>query len=232
MRLRGATEASRRRALAVGALLLASAFGTVMVGFRVAYTASGEYRNLVWNLALAWVPFVIALAVYDRHRRGTSPGRLALPALLWLLFLPNAPYLVTDFVYLPQFRGMPVWYDITLLTAFAWLGLLLGFVSLYLMHAVGERLFGAAASWAGVAAVLVLTGFGIYLGRFERWNSWDVLVDPASLGAQLWHGLLDPVSYPRPLGVTIALGSFLAFGYLVVYSVLRLAAVEGDERRR
>ena len=232
MPLRGATEASRRRALAVGALLLASAFGTTMVLFRAAYTGVDDYRNLLWNLALAWVPFLIALVVYDRHRRGASPERLALPALLWLLFLPNAPYLVTDFVYLREYREMPVWYDITLLTTFAWLGLVLGFVSLYLMHAVGERLFGAVASWIGVASVLVLTGFGVYLGRFERWNSWDVLVDPVHIGSRLGSGILDPLSHPRPLGVTLALGGFLTFGYFVVWSVLRLAAAEGREQRR
>lgn len=203
-----------------------------MVVFRVAYTGSGEYRNLVWNLALAWVPFVIALVVYDQHRNGASAGRLLLPTLLWLLFLPNAPYLMTDFVYLPQYHDVPIWYDITLLTTFAWLGLLLGFVSLYLMHAVSERLFGAVASWIAVAGVLGLTGFGIYLGRFERWNSWDVLVDPARLGSTLGSGLLDPLSHPRPFGVTLALGAFLAFGYVVVYSVLRLAAAEGREHRR
>jgi len=224
-------ELSRRRILAVGALLLTSAFGVAMVAFRMAYSGTGEYRNLLWNLVLAWVPLVIALAVYDRHRRGVSPRRLALPALVWLLFLPNAPYLVTDLKYLGEIDGAPVWFDVTLLTTFAWLGLLLGFLSLYLMQAVVERLAGPATSWLAAVGVLALSGFGIYLGRFERWNSWDVVRDPLSLARDLASGLSDPLDYPRALGVTIALGGFLSLGYLVLYSFLRLAAVEANERR-
>jgi uncharacterized membrane protein len=231
MRPPEAMELSRRRILAVGALLLTSAFGVAMVAFRMAYSGTGEYRNLLWNLVLAWVPLVIALAVYDRHRRGVSPRRLALPALVWLLFLPNAPYLVTDLKYLGEIDGAPVWFDVTLLTTFAWLGLLLGFLSLYLMQAVVERLAGPAASWLAAVGVLALSGFGVYLGRFERWNSWDVVRDPLSLAGDLASGLSDPLDYPRALGVTIALGGFLSLGYLVLYSFLRLAAVEANERR-
>ena len=231
MRLPGATEASRRRLLAVAALLLTSVFGVAMVAFRVVYSGSGEYQNLLWNLVLAWVPFVIALAIYDRHRRGVPPRRLVLPALVWLLFLPNAPYLVTDLKYLGEFDGAPMWFDVSLLMTFAWLGLLLGFLSLYLMQLVVERLAGPAASWSAALGVLALSGFGIYLGRFERWNSWDVVRDPLSLAGDLAVGLSDPLDYPRALGVTIALGAFLSLGYLVLYSFLRLAALEADERR-
>jgi uncharacterized membrane protein len=226
-----ATELSRRRILAVGALLLTSAFGVTMVAFRMSYSGTGEYRNLLWNLVLAWVPFVIALVVYDRHRRGVSPRRLAAPALVWLLFLPNAPYLVTEYKFLAHVDGAPLWYDMTLLTTFAWVGLLLGFASLFLMHTVAERVFGAAASWCAALVVLALTGFGIYLGRFERWNSWDVVLDPVKIASGLGSGLADPLSHARTLAITIAMGVFLSLGYLVLYSFLRLAAAEADERR-
>jgi uncharacterized membrane protein len=225
------SEMSRRRALAVGALLLASAFATAMVGVRVLYTGTGEYRNMIWNLALAWIPFVVALGIYDRHRRGASPVRLAVPAVVWLLFLPNAPYLVTDLKYLAELGGAPLWYDVVLLTTFAWLGLLLGFASLYLMHAVAAHIGGAIAGWISVTAVLALTAFGVYLGRFRRWNSWDVVRDPTGLGAELWGGLSDPLAHPHTLAVTLALGVFLSLGYLVLYSFLRLAALEADERQ-
>jgi uncharacterized membrane protein len=231
MRLPGATEASRRRVLAVGALALTSGFGVALVAFRIAYTGSSEYRNLVWNLFLAWIPFLVALAVYDRHRRGVSVRRLALPAAVWLLFLPNAPYLVTDLKYLGEIGGAPEWFDVTMLATFAWVGLLLGFVSLYLMQTVGERAFGVAAGWVAAFGVLALSGFGIYLGRFERWNSWDVVRDPAAIAGALANGLSDPLDYPRALGVTIALGTFLSLGYLMLYSFLRLAAIEADDRR-
>ena len=226
-----ASEMSRRRALAVGALLLTSAFGTGMVAVRVVYTGSGDYRNMIWNLALAWIPFVVALGIYDRHRRGASAARLAVPAVVWLLFLPNAPYLVTDLKYLAELDGAPLWFDVMLLTTFAWVGLLLGFASLYLMHAVAARIAGTVAGWSAVATVLALTAFGVYLGRFRRWNSWDVVRDPTGLGAELWGGVTDPLAHPHTLAVTFALGVFLSLGYLVLYSFLRLAALESDERQ-
>jgi uncharacterized membrane protein len=217
------TEASRRRLVAVGALLAASVFGAAMVTFRVVYTGSGEYRNLLWNLFLAWIPFAIALVVYDRDRRGTPPARLLVPALVWLLFLPNAPYLVTDFMYLAEFDGMPIWYDVTMLTTFAWTGLLLGFLSVYVMHDVARRALGTVASWLAIVAVLGLTSFGVFLGRIARWNSWDVVTNPGSLAADLARALADPVAHRGTIAVTIALAVFLSLAYLVLYSFLQLA---------
>jgi uncharacterized membrane protein len=225
------TAASRRRTRAVGALVCASAFGTVLVAVRISYTWTGEYRNLVWNLVLAWVPLVLAIAVYDRHRRGSSARRLILPALIWLLFLPNAPYLLTDYKYLAELSNAPVWFDGILLTTFACTGLLLGFISLYLMQTVGRSLFGPAASWVGAVAVLGLMSFGVYLGRFERWNSWDVLRSPGAIGRDLLAGLADPLAYPRPIGMTVALGAFLTFAYLALYGVLGLATQGAGKTR-
>jgi uncharacterized membrane protein len=210
--------------VAIGSLLLASVFGEAMVVVRMAHTGNSDYQNLLWNLVLAWVPFLLALAVYDRHRRGGSrPVQLAL-AGLWLLFLPNAPYLLTDFMLLRQIEGVPLWYDVTMLTTFAWTGLLLGFISLHLMQSVATRAFGAAAGWAGAVAALGLSGFGIYLGRFQRWNSWDVLVDPARVAADVWARVGDPLAYGRTFAITVFLGAFLTLAYLVLYGFLDLAA--------
>ena len=117
---------------------------------RIPWAGTNDYDNLAWNLFLAWVPFVIALGVYVLYGRGVSPLRLVPAALLWLVFLPNAPYLVTDFVYLGEFRDVPLWYDAVMLTTFAGVGILLGFLSLYLMHSIARRAFGATAGWAAV----------------------------------------------------------------------------------
>jgi uncharacterized membrane protein len=179
-----------------------------------------DFRFLLWNLFLAWVPFVLALLVYDRYRRGTPLARL-LPALvLWLLFLPNAPYIVTDFVHLSAARVPPLWFDGVELSAFAWTGVLLGFVSLYLVHAVVRHRFGGTIGWAGVLGVLVLVSGGVFLGRVKRWNSWDVLTQPRSLLAQLHAHLADPASLARATGVTLAMTAALALAYLVFYALL------------
>lgn len=198
-------------------------FGLALMLARSRWVGTNEYDNLAWNLFLAWVPFVIALGVYDLYRRGVSPLRLVPAALLWLVFLPNAPYLVTDFVYLREFRDAPLWYDAVMLTTFAGVGLLLGFLSLYLMHTVARRAFGVTAGWASVAIVLAVAGFGVYLGRVVRFNSWDIVTDPSRLARDLWQGASNPLAHPWAIAASVVLGALLIGGYLVAYRLVAVA---------
>jgi uncharacterized membrane protein len=223
------TEPSRRRLAVVASLLAATGVAGAMLAARVVYTGSLDYANLAWNLVLAWVPFVLALIVYDRHRRGATTRALALPGALWLLFLPNAPYIVTDFFLLRWIDSAPVWYDIVLLTAFAWTGLALGFVSLFLVQSVARRLLGSAAGWSLALGALALSSFGVYLGRYLRWNSWDFVVQPQAVLADVWLRVADPLAYQKTLGMTVVFTGFLTVAYLVHYSWLALALQE-DER--
>ena len=193
-----------------------------MVAVRAAYAGYVGHANLVWNLFLAWIPLAFALVVYDGLRRGTRRFTLLACGALWLLFFPNAPYLVTDLKYVNDVGGAPLWYDVVLLSAAAWAGLALGFISLYLMHTVARRLLGSLNAWLGVGAVLALSSFGIYLGRFRRWNSWDVFVDPGPLLGELASGLANPLDYPKAIAVTIVFTAFLGSTYLVFYAFARL----------
>jgi uncharacterized membrane protein len=208
----------------VGSLALLTALAVAMVVARMVYTGESTYGNLIWNLALAWIPLLLALFVYDAARRGASRWALGSAGLAWLLFFPNAPYLMTDFQLLRDWTEAPIWYDVVLLSTAAWTGLTLGFASLYLVHVVVRRTLGAATVWAGVAIVLTLTSFGIYLGRFERWNSWDVVSRPGPLLRSVADRLTDPD--PRTAGVTIVFTAFLALAYAAFYSVIRLGVGE------
>ena len=207
--------------------LTALVFG--MVAVRVAATQTDEYLNLPWNLFLAWIPFAVALLVYDRARRGG--GALALFGLagLWLLFFPNAPYLVTDLKYLRVIHNAPIWFDVVLVGAAAVCGLALGFLSLYLIHAVAERRFGATRAWVGVLAMLLLSSVGVFLGRFQRFNSWDVFTDPKPILDDLAKGLADPLGYPEVLAITVVFGGFLVASYAVFYALARFGRLLGDE---
>jgi uncharacterized membrane protein len=219
---------SDRRIAVVASLAILSLFVVAMIAFRILYTHTSEHSAIAWNLLLAWIPFALALIVYERARAGVSTLSLVAVTMLWLLFLPNAPYIVTDLKHVGRGGGVPVLYDVLLLSAAAWTGLLLGLTSLFLMHAVARRLVGAVNAWALVVGVLALSSFGIYLGRVQRWNSWDVFVRPGSLLGEIASGLLHPLSHPRPIAVTVLFTSFLLASYLVFYSFARMSSVVSD----
>lgn len=222
------TLRSRRRWAILGSLALLSAFTVTACAVRYLHTGSAQSSNLVWNLFLAWIPLVVALLVYDAHRRGARPVVLLAGGAAWLLFFPNAPYLLTDFKHLDSWTGVPVWFDVVLLSAAAWTGLLLGFASLYLVQSVARDLLSAAAAWAIVLASIVLGSVGMYLGRFERWNSWDVVSSPRPLFGDLWSGIMSPADHPRALAVTVLFAAFLTLAYVTFYSLLALGHSERE----
>jgi uncharacterized membrane protein len=219
---------SDRRLAVLTALAALSVVVVGLVAFRVAYTRSLDNAGLVWNLFLAWVPLGLALVLYDRHGRRAGLATLAGLGLLWLLFFPNAPYIVTDFKHLAGSTGEKFWYDGVLIATAATTGLLLGFVSLYLLQAIVRRGVGVRCAWVFAFAALALGSFGVYLGRVLRWNSWDVVVRPGSLAADLAHALVDPLAHPRPIGITLLFTSFLVAGYLVFYSFVRATSLLGE----
>jgi uncharacterized membrane protein len=211
---------SWRRTFVVRLLVLGTIVSLGLVAVRVFQTGSSDAANLVWNLVLAWIPFVMAVLVYDGYRRGASRAALLVGAALWLLFLPNAPYIVTDFKYLRVWEGAPKWFDLGLLSTAAGTGLALGFVSLYLMQTLVRRVRGPFDSWLFVIAALGLSSLGVYLGRFERWNSWDVFAQPLSLLTDIAEWLSDPLDHGRALAVMALFTAFLAIAYGVASRML------------
>lgn len=226
----GGRPASRRRVMLVKGLLVASAALTVGVAARVATTQSLDSTNLVWNLFLAWIPFLLALLLYDGARRGMSGGALVALGAGWLLFLPNAPYIVTDAKWLGEYVGGSVWYDAALIGTAAAIGLVLGFVSLYLVQVVVARRFGHVVGWTLAWAALVLSGVGVYLGRFERWNSWEVLTEPTNILGQLLGAAVDPFAHGRPLALSAAFAIAWCLGYALFYTTFRAQLRGLDDR--
>jgi len=206
-----------RLVLTVLALGAASVLCIALGELRIHRTGDPFYRFLAWNLFLAWVPFILAILAFRRAQRRLDVGVGAL-IVLWLLFFPNAPYMLTDFIHLGQSESAPVWYDALMLSSFAWTALLLGFASLYLVQVVARRIVGLAWSWAGVAAALALASFGVYLGRFVRFNSWDALIRPARVLDVISNQVENPFQHPRMIAVLLALTAFLLVGYAVLYA--------------
>jgi uncharacterized membrane protein len=219
------TSFSDRRLAVFGALVGLSGLVACLVAFRVAYSHSFEDVPYLWNLFLAWIPFGLALLIYDRHRHGARLVQLFAFGLLWLLFFPNAPYIVTDFRYLGDVTGKTFWFEGLLIGTAACTGLLLGFISLYLIQAIVRRIAGARYAWLFVFVSLALSSVGVYLGRVLRWNSWDVFVRPGSLLAELARVLVDPFAHPRPIAITILFTSFLLASYAIFYSLARTSSL-------
>ena len=212
------------------AVLVSLAFATAvclgLLALRVTYSHRLEYAYLAWNLFLAWLPMLCALAAYNAGKRRTRLSWLVVAgcALAWLLFFPNAPYLLTDILHLQPRADAPLWFDLVLILAFAWTGFMLGLISLVLMQALVRRAAGAAASWAFAVAVLGLTGFGIYLGRFLRWNSWDVFFSPGSLLADMIQPLLHPIVHARTIAFSGLFSLFLVSAYFMIVALTHLQA--------
>ena len=214
------------------ALVLASGFCLALVWVRAWRTGSNGYSFLVWNLELAWIPFIVAVAFYDSWRRGRSRWLLAGLGVLWLLFLPNAPYMVTDLVHLGRIPGAPLWYDGAMISAFAGTGLLLGLGSVFLVHSVALRTLGPRLGWAVLLPVLALCSAGVVLGRFARLNSWDALVRPGRLVQLVVAHAADPLASRRALAAAVGYAVFLALAYVVLYAVSSLRPdLERDRRR-
>lgn len=199
------------------ALGLSMSMSLGLLAVRSAATGRFGYRFLAWNLFLAAIPFPLALLTESLL---SSRGALvAIPSgAAWLLFLPNAPYLVTDLLHL-QPSDAPLWYDALLYGSFAVSGVLLCFGSLALVHVGVRHRFGPIAGWTVAMVSLLLSGFGVYLGRVERWNSWSFLQTPWALARSVIEPLQNPVSNIRTIGFTAVYGTFLCVSYLALAAI-------------
>lgn len=196
----------RARALLFATLLL---WCGALLAVRVVHSHSLTYAFLAWNLFLAVIP-AVAAALFVRAQ--SAFARIA-SFIVWLAFLPNAPYIATDFVHLRVRPGVPLWFDVALLLSCAATGILLAFTSVADVQNVVAARYGRGIAWTFALGVLVLCGFGIYLGRFLRWNSWDLATEPFAKMNYLAGSALHPMSHPRTIGVTIIYGITLALGY-------------------
>lgn len=175
---------------------------------------------LLWNLFLGTLPLAWSAGFRYALQRG-RPMLTGLFFVLWLLFLPNAPYLVTDLIHLKARALVPLWYVLATLLSFAGTGTLLGFLSLEEVQSVVAERLGRRWSWAMAMGALMLSGFGIYLGRFLRWNSWDAFTRPAALLQSMLRQFVDPGDLPHPVPVTLVFGLGLTVGYLVFRGLAR-----------
>ena len=213
----------RETVVPVMALTFATAVCLALVSTRILWTRNLHYAFLIWNLFLAWLPLAFSLLACDYYRkRSVRSWHFVSFSACWLLFFPNAPYIFTDVIHLTRGYRAHFWVDLVLILSCALTGLVLGFLSLFLMQNVISRITGRLMSWFFIAVVAALSGIGIYVGRFLRLNSWDVLVKPWAIPAGLCHVAADPSAHFGSLALCALFGIFLFIAYLMLYALTHL----------
>lgn len=179
--------------------LLAASLASVLLFVYGAYrNHSWDFAYFIWNLCLAWLPLLFAgWLVTVLRRKLWSAWEPLLASFLWIIFLPNSFYMVSDFIHLREVQRVDVLYDAVMFTSFIFIGVALGLSSVYLVHQEFRKRFSAIGSTIWLAVIFLLCGFAIYLGRDLRWNSWDVLTNPGGLLFDISDRFLHPNAYPQ-----------------------------------
>ena len=192
-------------------LLGATTVSILIYLIRVGYTGKSTYAFLIWNLFLAWIPYVLSVGMLRMKQAQTSLKILLFFA--WLAFFPNAPYILTDLFHLGHISNAPQWFDLIMILSFAWTGLLLAFRSLLHMERLLSRYWKPWAVHGIMGMILCLTAFGVYLGRFGRWNSWDIIAQPDALIRDLMEMVCHPLANGQSFRFSLIFAMFLGMAY-------------------
>jgi uncharacterized membrane protein len=202
-------------------LYLSTFFVVGLVLFRNYYTGTDHFFFLIWNLFLAWIPAWLSLWIYRTYSRSGAGMLIYVLGAAWLAFFPNAPYILTDVIHINRIHApLTRWYDIISILTAAWTGYLLGFVSLLTLRRLVEREYGLRAGLVFTTGSLILCSLGIFIGRFLRWNSWDLVTRPHHVLSDLETLFAEP----RPLLFILLFGTFLMSTYAVLFRFTRTAA--------
>jgi len=184
---------------------------------RVIITGELTYIFLAWNLFLAWIPFLISKKIENT----LSHWKIFFLLGIWLLFLPNAPYIITDFIHLKQRPPVPYWYDVLILFSAALNGLILCFASLIKVEQFLSTQYHKRLSGFIILSSLFICALGIYIGRYLRWNSWDIFINPGEIAGEISERFLNPFDHFKTWSVTLLFGSFLCVIYLSLKNLLK-----------
>ena len=195
-------------------LLAFFAFIGILICCRIIYSGSFLFIFLSWNIFLAWTPFWISY--FLTKRLWNKKWKQWLLFSVWLLFFPNALYIITDLVHLDIETAVPKWFDALLLFASSIVGLMMAFASLYKVEIFLAKKISKKRMPLVICAILFLGSFGVYLGRFLRWNSWDIISNPLGLLSTIIQRFIFPIEHFRAWAVTFVLTAFFYLLYLTV----------------
>ena len=197
-------------------LLASSCFSFMLLVVRIIVTDSLAYIFLPWNLFLAFVPYWITWWMIKDISIIENKIKLVVALAAWLLFIPNSFYIITDLFHLTHIQSAPQWFDLLLIFSFAWNGILCGIISLRRVEIITTLLRGKGFSVLLIFGVMWLNSFGIYIGRFLRYNSWDVISDPFSLAGDILNMVIHPLENGYAWGMTLCYAVFITFLYFTI----------------
>jgi uncharacterized membrane protein len=200
-------------------LTISMFFSCLLVLARIAYTGRLTFAFLIWNLFLAFVPWSISQWLMLKPKRTENKIKFIFCFLVWLAFVPNSFYILTDLYHLGDNYNdyrMPDWYDLAMILSFAWNGLMLGVMSVRQMEKIVQTRFFKKHELLFLYPVMWLNALGVYIGRYFRYNSWDVLTDPFQLIRGIVHILLHPLAYRYASGMIFCFSILLTLFYLTL----------------
>jgi uncharacterized membrane protein len=199
-------------------LLLLSIAAVTFHLIRILFNSPVDF-SLDWNLFLSWIPLIIAFLADSLSKRfGNNVFLLTMLSLAWIAFLPNAPYMITDLAHLTvDYQRDLTWHDIIMLFSYAEVSLFNGLVSLYWIHRSWRRVFEKRTANILLVISLPLAGFGVYLGRVRRMNSWDIIHEPEAIINNLFESILDRTAWV----FSMEIGMLLGILYLVLWAIIR-----------
>lgn len=215
----------------VQALGLLSAFCVALFIVRMGITGSLRYWFIAENLLLAWSSLLFAWLLLKQldSKPWLSWSGIAL-TILWLFFLPNSWYVLTDFLHVQETGEINQLYDIAMMSVLVFCGFTLGFTSLYLIHCELRKRLSTLFSGAAVVIILLLSSFAIYLGRILRWNSWDVVTNPSGVILNVSDRVVNPFGYERAVSITALFFILLGTLYLAIWLFLRPSIYQNRRR--
>ena len=183
---------------------------------RYIFTGSYRYFFIGWNIFLALIPFAVA-AVLQKHTY-KLPGMKSVALLMvWLFFLPNSFYIITDLIHLGSSTGHLLWYDAAFLFSASMVGVVCGLLSVMRVEKYLQGIIGRSKAMVISVLVMILSGFGIYLGRFDRFNSWDIVLDPAEVFTTVIGYIKNPVVNIRVWGISFVFAAL----FIVMYGAAK-----------
>jgi uncharacterized membrane protein len=209
------------------ALIISNLTSVLLLMIRIEQSHSLRYWFLLWNLVLAWVPLGMVLILRERLKisRWLTWQNILL-VVLWLGFLPNSFYLVSDLIHLRVTGEVSILFDAVMFMSFIFNGFVAGFASVYIMHQMMLKKIDKIQTHCFIGLVFLACSFAIYLGRDLRWNTWDILVNPAGILFDVSERVINPLTHSEVFSVTALLFMLLGSMYVVIWQ--SVAAIRND----